>query len=137
MGRNNWSRDETRMLLELRQVGLNYNQISLRVGRSPDACSKRMKYVLDVDTRAIMPGDPRIDAALRGGTFPGRKERVWTSDSHVTIPPGVAADRERRAALRPRDLTAAFHGDPLPGYSALDRRVPHRPLITLAGSCHG
>jgi hypothetical protein len=32
------------------------------------------------------------------------------------------AERARRAALKPRDLTAALCGDPLPGYSALERR---------------
>ncbi len=32
-------------------------------------------------------------------------------------------DRSRRAKLAPRDLSAAFCGDPLPGYSALERRT--------------
>ena len=31
------------------------------------------------------------------------------------------ADRDRRANLEPRDVTAWFFGDPLPGMSALDR----------------
>ena len=33
------------------------------------------------------------------------------------------ADRDRRANLEPRDLTAWFFGDPLPGMSAFDRRL--------------
>ena len=36
--------------------------------------------------------------------------------------PGALNERDRRALLRPRSLTAAICGDPLPGYSALDRR---------------
>jgi hypothetical protein len=36
--------------------------------------------------------------------------------------PLALADRDRRAQLEPRDLTAWFFGDPLPGMSALDRR---------------
>jgi hypothetical protein len=36
--------------------------------------------------------------------------------------PVALADRDRRAELEPRDLTAWFFGDPLPGMSALDRR---------------
>jgi hypothetical protein len=36
--------------------------------------------------------------------------------------PLALADRDRRAELEPRDLTAAFFGDPLPGMSVLDRR---------------
>lgn len=35
---------------------------------------------------------------------------------------GAVADREHRARLEPRSLTAMLLGDPLPGYSALDRR---------------
>ena len=38
------------------------------------------------------------------------------------IPDEVEADRDARKELRPRDLTAQLLGDPLPGYSALDRR---------------
>jgi hypothetical protein len=33
------------------------------------------------------------------------------------------SDRDRRANLEPRDVTAWFFGDPLPGMSALDRRL--------------
>ncbi len=36
--------------------------------------------------------------------------------------PLALADRDRRAELEPRDLTAWFFGDPLSGMSALDRR---------------
>src|SRR5258708_32651 len=32
-------------------------------------------------------------------------------------------DRDYRAGLEPRDLSAALFGDPLPGYSALERRT--------------
>jgi len=37
--------------------------------------------------------------------------------------PLALADRDRGAELEPRDLTAWFFGDPLPGMSALDRRT--------------
>lgn len=40
----------------------------------------------------------------------------------VIVPDHVKAERDRRLALRPRDLTAAIAGDPLPGMSALERR---------------
>ena len=48
--------------------------------------------------------------------------------AHLILSPSVRpcplalADRDRRAKLEPRDLTAWFFGDPLPGMSALDRR---------------
>jgi hypothetical protein len=49
--------------------------------------------------------------------------------AHLVLSPSVRpcplalADRDRRAELEPRDLTAWFFGDPLPGMSALDRRT--------------
>src|SRR5262249_41339006 len=51
--------------------------------------------------------------------------------AHLILSPSVRpcplalADRDRRAQLEPRDLTAWFFGDPLPGMSALDRRIPN------------
>jgi hypothetical protein len=50
----------------------------------------------------------------------------YTASSHrenygPIIPERVQADARLRASLAPRDLTAAYQGDPLPGYSALDR----------------
>jgi hypothetical protein len=49
--------------------------------------------------------------------------------AHLMLSPSVRpcplalADRDRRAKLEPRDLTAWFFGDPLPGLLALDRRT--------------
>lgn len=40
----------------------------------------------------------------------------------IDIPPEVLADRDRRLSLAPRSLVARVCGDPLPGYSALERR---------------
>jgi len=40
--------------------------------------------------------------------------------------PLALADRDRRAKLELRDLTAWFFGYPLPGMSALDRRTRGR-----------
>jgi hypothetical protein len=48
--------------------------------------------------------------------------------AHLNLSPSLRpcplalADRDRRAELQPRDLTAWFFGDPLPGMSALDQR---------------
>lgn len=36
-------------------------------------------------------------------------------------PQSVIDERNRRLALEPRDLTAHLQGDPLPGFSALDK----------------
>lgn len=47
---------------------------------------------------------------------------IVTPDERVTIPEQVLFDRERRRELSHPSFTAAWQGDPLPGYSALDRR---------------
>jgi len=50
-------------------------------------------------------------------------ERVVVHGTRVvTVPDHVLAEREQCLA-RPRDLTAAIAGDPLPGRSALDRKM--------------
>jgi hypothetical protein len=41
----------------------------------------------------------------------------------VAVPDHVLAEREQCLARPPRDLTAAIAGDPLPGRSALDRKM--------------
>jgi DNA-binding CsgD family transcriptional regulator len=46
------------------------------------------------------------------------------NDVHVVaVPAHVLAERDARLALDPRNLTAAFAGDPLPGRSALDKKM--------------
>lgn len=39
------------------------------------------------------------------------------------VPREILAERDRRVGLQHRDLTAAFFGDPLPGFSALERQA--------------
>jgi len=60
------------------------------------------------------------------GHFVEHRRRVIVDGEAVTVerrvPDEVLAERDRRQALEPINLTAAFCGDPLPGYSALDRR---------------
>lgn len=43
--------------------------------------------------------------------------------SSFVVPARVIEERDVRLAVSPSNLTAAFFGDPLPGYSALDRRI--------------
>ncbi len=45
--------------------------------------------------------------------------RAW--EKTLRPDPAALAEREQRLALAPRDLTAEIFGDPLPGYSALEK----------------
>ncbi len=75
----------------------------------------------------------------RGTSFDGDSRRAHrrAMDGHSWVAPTEAAIRERdyRADLVHDSLTAAYCGDPKPGYSALDRReriaqLPPRPKIS-------
>lgn len=86
------------LVVEMRANGARLSEISRVVGFNPST----------------------ICNFLKGMEMPDylRKETV----SHVAVPQHVLGEREHRSWLLPRDLTAALFGDPLPGYSALDRR---------------
>lgn len=65
-----------------------------------------------------------------------RKFGVIPQYKPLSIPPEVLADRDYRAGLVPRDITALICGDPLPGYAADQVRVAspsiqHDPLDDL------
>ncbi len=57
---------------------------------------------------------------LRGIRGP-QKLRRKDIESVPVVPRERLEHRARRLATMPRDLTAVLMGDPLPGYSALDR----------------
>lgn len=67
----------------------------------------------------------RSDVALTEPKEAIGRQAAGIGHELVTAPDRVLAERERRQALEPRSLTAALLGDPLPGYSALDKRKPH------------
>jgi hypothetical protein len=95
--------------------------------------------------RGVPDGRDRPRGRLRDGRYsalakalnegfpdcePAHLMLIYRPSSRKSVPlspsvrpcPLALADRDRRAQLEPRDLTAAFFGDPLPGMSALDRR---------------
>jgi hypothetical protein len=66
----------------------------------------------------------RYFKALKEAGIPRGTPRFANDDrvTPVDIPPEVLADRQRRLSLAPQSIVAAIAGDPLPAYSALDRR---------------
>lgn len=53
----------------------------------------------------------------------GIEGRIYSDPADlIRVPSEVLAERAYRRSLEPRDITAALFGDPLPGYSALERR---------------
>jgi IS30 family transposase len=59
----------------------------------------------------------------RGPEYVKYQRVVVDADFRIEIPEEVLVDRERRAQLTRRDLTAVLMGDPPIGLSALERRA--------------
>lgn len=58
---------------------------------------------------------PRVAPRTAGSTFN-------IVEARIVVPPEVLADRHRRINLEHATIGAFLCGDPLPGYSALDRK---------------
>jgi hypothetical protein len=100
---NHWTLAEDQTARQMLAIGHSLTEIGKRLGRCRSVVCRKMKQPpMTVDGRRYL-------AVNRGGaTF--------------VIPARVIEERDVRLAVSPSNLTAAFFGDPLPGYSALDRR---------------
>lgn len=92
-----YNADVRQMCVDLRATGLTNRQVGEKLG-----INRKTVSALIHDNRRYRP-----------------VEEI----APVAAPSTVLAEREYRLALAPRDLTAALFGDPLPGYSALERRA--------------
>ena len=100
--------EETRQMLAMYRSGLRIIDIVRATGHDRMA----VRHALG------RPGETSyVRIRTKTGENPAEPIRA------VEIPIEVIAERERRLALQPRDLSAALCGDPLPGYSALERRA--------------
>jgi hypothetical protein len=104
--RRPWSAEDLALAQLLREQKLTYSEIGKRIGRVPGAVRDKLIAAAEQNWR------------LEHGTPPAPGSPVRTID----IPPEVQHERDRALAA-PRDLTAILLGDPLPGRSALDRRM--------------
>jgi hypothetical protein len=115
-----WTADETARALKMRDDKMTIACIAEALGRTPKAVKVRICRLSmtpeERDRRNKYERDRRAQentTKIAGIKFEAHKSRV---------PDGVLSERNARISLQHRDLTAAFFNDPLPGYSALDRR---------------
>jgi hypothetical protein len=95
-----WPPEETAQLIMLRdEMRLGWSEIAKRLGRASGTCYSKYTYVKN--------SAPKNKVA-RPEPANAETHREWL----------------HRMALSPASLTAATFGDPLPGYSALDKRAP-------------
>lgn len=95
---------------EMRERGLNEYEI----GRALEISRSRVRNWFRLADEG--PKSRSVPRPRSYGTDP--------DTSRPLVTPEALADRDYRLSLAPRDLTAAFCGDPLPGYSALERGRP-------------
>ena len=101
-----WKPDDIALLVDLRAQGAAINDIAERLNRTVASVHGKLNHI-------------RAERRPRPKAKMGRPPITPPPDDHRIA---ALAARDRRLALAPRDLTASLLGDPLPGYSALDRR---------------
>lgn len=117
-----WTPEEWKLAQTLRGQELGFDDIAVRLGRTGKAV--RAKFA-----KENLTAEQRQQRAnyLRSKREAQIKTRQISGMTFMRVQPRetVAAftERNHRLSLAPRDLTAAIFGDPLPGYSALDRRA--------------
>ena len=116
-----WTDEEWTRAKAMMADGYGYGDIGARIGRTSRAVKakfqKKNLTPAQRNARAEYQRRKRAEDVSRrqieGLTF------VRAQKNEVEQ---VILERNMRASLAPRDMTAAFFGDPLPGYSALDKR---------------
>lgn len=112
MSERAWSEEEIARfvaLVETYQHKKPWSVIAAKMNRTAASCAHKWT---------------RMSGRVMGGNKTTRTyQRARHDDSVETrkASPKLLAERDRRAELLPRDLTSALMGDPLPGYSALER----------------
>lgn len=101
MGQKEWTSAEKVQLVHLKEVmGLGWTEIGRRLNRPSGTVYSKYFYIKNF-------------ASARAGD----------GSDKANIPEQTVSEWRSRRALSPSSLTAHFCGDPLPGYSALDRRA--------------
>lgn len=119
--RSVWTPEQTAEIIELRAQGKRIKEIAQLVGRTSSSVESQLA------ARRRKAGEP---PRSNGGRPPGPS--AHTIGRRIAPDPRALAECAYRLSLAPRDLTAAICGDPLPGFSALDRRNPFSSLSCFA-----
>ena|SRR6187402_1434207 len=123
MTTNPWSEKDTMTAQEMNASGVAHEIIAQKLGRSVKAINARLAWIRLPPEKK----EQRLDKKRKYSNeqYSGRKAKgvgfFTPSSAHPDT--RILEERNARLALAPRDLTAAFFGDPLPGYSALEKRT--------------
>lgn len=112
-----WTDEEVAALLKLKTNSMPLRTLALRLGRTTTSITEKLRLI-NMTQHDRQKRRDRINMHRYG--------RYAMKTHHIVAAPRPApdalAERDIRLSIAPRDLTAVLLGDPLPGYSALDRR---------------
>jgi hypothetical protein len=118
-----WTTKETQTLLRMRRLGATFEQIAGVLRRSESSTEGRYRFFyLDAEKKSRRA--EQVRARRRAERVLLRRGRDAPVNRVETVKPDIEAiaDRDYRRGLAPASLIGTVVGDPLPGYSALDRR---------------
>ncbi len=112
-----WTEEDTQLLLRCIEEEMNTRLIAARLGRTMSSIRGRIRKLRH--THGV-----KIKARIY---VPYGKRTIPEPITRYEPPDDVKAEALHRRSLSRPSLTAEFFGDPLPGYSALDRLKGKEP----------
>jgi hypothetical protein len=119
---NVWTAEETAILRKMMKDCHSFRVIAKKLGRTLKSIEEKWyRLNMSEDVR-----ERRRERARRRRQADNEKRSIRSHSVLIisTRPTSdLLAERDAKSAIPPRDLTAAFCGDPKPGFSALERRT--------------
>lgn len=122
-----WTKEENEIFNAMREQKKSVAEIAVRLRKTRKSIEMKIEVLAmspEKKERHVMLRRERMKRFRKNNPTP---PRIYTLRGKEITAGRANADllraRDERLALSPRDLTAAFFGDPLPGYSALERRT--------------
>lgn len=119
---NRWSDEETQRLLDhMKTHGRDFKAIAKLMGRTHQSCEHRWRWI-------NMPADQLKNRSTREAARKAKLRKLEKGAKHdlpvrkLIVPDDVLFDRDRRISA-PITINSLVLGDPVPGFSALDRKL--------------
>lgn len=124
-----WSQEDMATAYEMNRNGYSQQRIGDALGRSKSSVQSYLQRKIDPARFAVLQGlnkerrkTQQEKAAIRRQKYADRRLHGATAPVDHYADAAALAERDRRKQLEHSTYTARFMGDPLPGYSARDRK---------------
>lgn len=117
-----WPAEEWKRAKSLLDRGFSVPMVSQMIGRSQEKLRGKIRWeVMTIEKRQARA--EQIKATRQSRAKAPETQLKMEKRTFEKAPAELFTERQKRQRLEHRDLTGAFCGDPLPGYSALDRKL--------------